>query len=466
MEIYAGLEPEAKQLVHEHSEVVARLPLTFLVFTLVDIRKWSSLFQPEQRYFRALFEQLSAFDNPQFESVFGDLSHFEVKVGCERARAADPMTARAELENSLRSKGAYAEWRSRIDAIFEKLEPLLDARLYAPSDLGPRLVVMIYGQGVAIERETLWKRFREAAVRVPLSLGAAQTTAPFLAELFTGLPPSAAANAAPTLFQALAWSKGYSPLDSWIIEAGDGLHALCEQKAREINGAPGVTGVSYDRLRAYRERLSDAIYSKVTSANLAGPLELEAWLETLDAKPQEGFTLHSAPVVLDFVRDILVLGGNGSLIINNSFVEWSSVRALERAHPRVLVARFGVRDKLKPFSSLLLFSKPRSSDVIPMMEDPLGSFVDVELLSYYIWLKSSLELPYKGKTMYVLAAEGVDEVMVVPPGGPATASEPKETAKPPVSEPASLSDVAATMAEWLGTRFAHSPGKPLATLLA
>ena len=46
MEIYAGLEPEAKQLVHEHSEVVARLPLTFLVFTLVDIRKWSSLFQP------------------------------------------------------------------------------------------------------------------------------------------------------------------------------------------------------------------------------------------------------------------------------------------------------------------------------------------------------------------------------------------------------------------------------------
>src|SRR6266571_1893308 len=393
MDIYAGLEPEAKRLVQEHSEVVARLPLTFLVFTLADIRKWSSLFQPEQKYFRALFDQLSAFDNPQFESVFGDLSRFEVKVGCERARAADPMTARAELENCLRSKGAYTEWRSRIDAIFERLEPLVDARLYAPSDPAaavPRLVVMIYGQGIAIEREALWKRFREVAVRIPLSLGAAETTAPFLTELFTGLPASAVANTAPTLFQILASSKGYSPLDSWIIEAGDGLHALCEQKERERGGGPGVTGLSYDRLRAYRERLSDAIYSKVASANLSGPLELEAWLETLDAQPQEGFTLHSAPVVLDFVRDILVLGGNGSLIINNSFVEWSSVRALERAHPRVLVARFGVRDKLKPFSSLLLFSKPRSSDVIPMMEDPLGSFVDVELLSYYIWLKSSL----------------------------------------------------------------------------
>jgi hypothetical protein len=463
MDIYAGLEPEAKQLIHEHSAVVARLPLTFLVFTLVDIRKWSSLFQPEQKYFRALFDQLSAFDNTQFENVFGDLSRFEVKVGCDRAQGADAMTARGELENRLRSKGAYAEWRRRIDSIFEKLEPLVDARVYAPDDpaaAGPRLVVMVYGQGIAIERESLWKRFREVAVRIPLSLGAAQTAAPFLAELFTGLPASAGANAAPTLFQALASSKGYSPLDTWIIEAGDELHALCEQKGRETYGRPGLTGLSYHRLRAYRERLSDAIYSKVTSANLSGPLELEAWLENLDAKPQEGLTLHSAPVVLDFVRDILVLGGNGSLIINNSFVEWSSVRALERAHPRVLVARFGVRDKLKPFSSLLLFSKPRSNDVFPIMEDPLGSFVDVELLSYYIWLKSSPVLPYKGKTMYVLAAEGVDEVAVVPPGGP------KETAKPPVSEPVSLSDVAVTMAAWLGTSLEHSPGKPLEVLLA
>ncbi|PYV15776.1 MAG: hypothetical protein DMG21_13975 [Acidobacteria bacterium] len=136
----------------------------------------------------------------------------------------------------------------------------------------------------------------------------------------------------------------------------------------------------------------------------------------MQARPEEGFTLHAEPVVLDFVRDILVLGGNGSLVINNSFVEWSSVRALERAQPRVLVARFGVRDKLKPFSSLLMFSKPRSSDVIPTLEDPLGSFVDVELLSYYIWLKTNSRLPFPGKTMYLLAAEGVDELAVIPPG--------------------------------------------------
>ena len=77
----------------------------------------------------------------------------------------------------------------------------------------------------------------------------------------------------------------------------------------------------------------------------------------------------------------MLLTGNGTLFVNNTFVEWAAVQALRRAQPRILVTRFGVRDKLKPFSSLLLFSQPRASDQIPMIEDPVGSFVDVEQLS-------------------------------------------------------------------------------------
>ncbi len=87
------------------------------------------------------------------------------------------------------------------------------------------------------------------------------------------------------------------------------------------------------------------------------------------------------------MRDVL-LTGNGTLFVNNTFVEWAAVQALRRAQPRVLVTRFGVRDKLKPFSSLLLFSQPRASDQIPLIEDPVGSFIDVEQLSYYVWLNA------------------------------------------------------------------------------
>ena len=93
------------------------------------------------------------------------------------------------------------------------------------------------------------------------------------------------------------------------------------------------------------------------------------------------------------MRDVL-LTGNGTLFVNNTFVEWAAAQALRRAQPRVLVARYGVRDKLKPFSSLLLFSQPLTSDVIPLIEDPVGSFIDVEQLAYYVWVHAEKSAAY------------------------------------------------------------------------
>jgi hypothetical protein len=131
MNIYAGVDPEAQQLVREHRGVFGRLPWTFLVNTLVDIQKWSKLFEPERRHFRALFDQLSALDASQFDQMFRDLARFEAEAGLKRAEAGELMTAQAEVLKRLRSKGAYLEWRRIIDAIFEKLEPMVEARLYS-----------------------------------------------------------------------------------------------------------------------------------------------------------------------------------------------------------------------------------------------------------------------------------------------------------------------------------------------
>ena len=80
-----------------------------------------------------------------------------------------------------------------------------------------------------------------------------------------------------------------------------------------------------------------------------------------------GALRHAADVVQAFVRDVF-LTGNGTLFVNNTFVEWAAVQALRRAQPRLLVARYGVRDKMKPFSSLLLFSQPRA-----LRSDPRSS---------------------------------------------------------------------------------------------
>ena len=103
-----------------------------------------------------------------------------------------------------------------------------------------------------------------------------------------------------------------------------------------------------------------ALFSKVQTG-VESPQAFAAYARSLTLAPEPGALPNPDAIVQAFVRDVL-LTGNGTLFVNNTFVEWAAVQALRRAQPRLLVARYGVRDKLKPFSSLLLFSQPRTSD--------------------------------------------------------------------------------------------------------
>jgi hypothetical protein len=52
------------------------------------------------------------------------------------------------------------------------------------------------------------------------------------------------------------------------------------------------------------------------------------------------------------MRSVLLVV-HGTLLINNTFVEWATVQAVRRAKPSMAVVSFGVRNKIKPFSSPL-----------------------------------------------------------------------------------------------------------------
>jgi hypothetical protein len=357
------------------------------------------------------------------------------------------------MQAALRKAGLFSRWRSEIDNVFQRIQPELEAQLY-PGNTPPRLVVILYGQGIAIERSKLWKRFRSKGVRVPLDLQGAMQVEPFLRSLFTSHLPGAD-QVPSSLFSILRESGQSTVPDAWIVETGDTLHEVCETHVGRAQMSRDATGMSFERLRSYREELTKTLHAKILSG-VSGPLELAAYARALKVTPTKGLDLYSDEVVLAFIRDVF-LGGNGTLIMNNSFVEWASVQAVKRAQPRLLVARFGVRDKMKPFSSLLLFSQPRLTDQIPILEDPLGSFVDVELLSYYIWLNAEKGPPYRNRTLYLLLAEGVDEMMAVLPGDK----------RPATSElaAATLSDVYATMARWLQLPSPNSPGRIITPLV-
>ncbi|HEV8701992.1 MAG TPA: hypothetical protein VGV60_12035 [Candidatus Polarisedimenticolia bacterium] len=435
---------DAASLLREHRDLLARLPLTFRAFIGVEAEKWPTLFAAEKAYLGALLESLARPPASALVEAFAGVTRLETEAGCRDVRGSDPRQIQDATQGLLRRKGLLPRWRHEVDEVFRRLQPQIDERLYSAAPR--RLVVILYGQGITIQRDKLWRRLRGLGTRVPLRIERPPTSEAFLRALF-------GASAKETIFSALRDSAGHGPHDAWIVEAGESLHSLWGAAAGE--GPAYATGLSYARLRAYREMLTRSLYQRVLSG-VSGPQELAAYARELDIGPPEGSLLHSDEVVRAFIRDVF-LGGNGTLLINNTFVEWACVQALKRAEPRLLVARFGVRDKMKPFSSLLLFSSPRPTDQVPILEDPFGSFVDVEQLSYYLWLNAEKSGAYRKKTLYLLLAEGVDEMLAI--------RSDDGRARPDLPE-ASLSDVGVTMAQWLGASLPPSSGQPIMALVA
>jgi len=448
MKLEGRLTGDAATLGKAHAPMLERLPATFHASILIELEKWPTLFDAERAYQRALLQHLAGLTAPDRERLFTAVARVEVDAGIAAITTRAPGAFQDEAQAVLRKRRLLPRWRQDVDAVFQAIQPAIDAALH-PSDGPTRLVVQIYASSIAVKVEQLWSRFGGTGVRVPLTLAGAGGSEAFLRGVFGG------AGGAPSLIAAAGSRPGATPLDAWIIESNEALHA-CTDGPSAGQGAPPATstGLSYDRLRGYRDDLTKALYEKIQTG-VESPQAFAAYARSLRIAPRPGALRHAPDVVQAFVRD-LFLTGNGTLFVNNTFVEWGAVQAIRRAQPRLLVTRYGVRDKMKPFSSLLLFSQPRASDQIPDIEDPVGSFIDVEQLAHYVWLNAEKSPAYRQRTLHVLLAEGIDEMLVIRAGAGSAVG-----ARLPA---ASLADVGATMAQWLGVP-SPTPGRPIGPLL-
>ena len=120
------------------------------------------------------------------------------------------------------------------------------------------------------------------------------------------------------------------------------------------------------------------------------------------------------PILAEFARAIL-LSGNGTLLINNTFVEWATVQAVRRARPSVAVVSFGIRNKVKPFSSLLIYADQEATNPIPSQMDTLGSYVDLEIFYQYIWQEFQKYAEYRNNTAYLFVGDGMEEMLALGP---------------------------------------------------
>jgi hypothetical protein len=469
MQFDARLGGEAAALAREHAEALRRLPATVHAFVLVEMQKWPTLFPAERRYQRALAEHLSSVPTADLVQLSAGIAQVEGDAALSRIAERDPARFQDLAQAALRKQSLVPAWRREIDRFFQQIDPLLESRLYPP-DSPRRLVVQMYSGDIAVQPEKLWSRFKALGTRIPLTLDGVKNRDGFLRALFG----AGSEDRRGSLFGRLQEHAAFAATDSWIVESHRALHDLVLQtpdsgntdpraanpEPRTANREPrtatvSLTGLSYERLLPYRDVLMRALFSKVQTG-VESPQAFAAYARSLTLAPEPGALPNPDAIVQAFVRDVL-LTGNGTLFVNNTFVEWAAVQALRRAQPRLLVTRYGVRDKLKPFSSLLLFSQPRTSDQIPLIEDPVGSFIDVEQLSYYVWVQAEKSAAYRGKTLYLFLAESQDELLAIRSDMPGPAGSPPAAA--------SLADVCATMARWLGVPVPEGSGRPIAPLV-
>ena len=313
------------------------------------------------------------------------------------------------------------EWRKTITDIFARLDPLLEQE--AARKGHARLVVVIAPADLPVGPDRMWLRIRQHGKRIPLD--PPDDVADYLPLLLTG---AARREAAHSISARYALAK--EPYAAWSIEAGGGLSDL---------GNPGaLVALSYDKLREYRARLANEVTNILKTQDVRGPRQLVAKLKELKIRASESDAGRD-PVLAEFTRATL-LSGNGTLLINNTFVEWSTVQAVRRARPSVTVVSFGIRNKVKPFTGLLIYTDQETSNPIPTQMDTLGTYVDLEIFYQYIWQEFEKYVEYRRNTAYLFVGEGMDEMLAIAPQDfPLLAA----------TQPVKLAQVFGTMKDWM-----------------
>lgn len=400
-----------------------RLPPTFATFFFDQMQEWELLFPAEQSYYERLFGLLDRSDSSEVDRLFIPLRSIERSMGVsEKTWPRGHFTL--EQVDFLNRSPYYAEWRKTVAAIFAKIDPLLEHELMRAGHA--RLVVVIAPASLPVGPDRMWLRIRQHGKRIAVT--APEDVADYLPLLLTGATRQ---ESAPSIAELFARSKHGQPYASWIVEAGGSLTDL-------RNTAPSLVTLSYDRMHGYRNRLMREVRRIVATQEIRGPRQLVTKLKELKIRASEN-DLGSDAVLAEFARAVL-LSGNGTLLINNTFVEWSTVQAIRRARPTVVVVAFDVRNKIKPFTSLLIYTDQDTASPIPTQMDTLGTYVDLEIFYQYIWQEFEKYPEYRHNTAYLFVGEGMDELLAIAP---------PDFSLTTATQPANLTEVFDSIKDWM-----------------
>jgi hypothetical protein len=385
-----------------------RLPATFTAFFFDQFQRWRLLFPAEQNYQERLFTLLDSSPTEEVNALFEPLRQVERRMGVN-----DKTWPRRHFNTEqvmLLNKSAYSnEWRQAIAHIFGRIDPLLDAERSRKGK--PALVIITSPPEVPASPDRMWLRLTPHGKRIAIE---SSLESGYLGALTKG-------HSTESIFET--YPKNL--YDSWAISAG-----------KPAASGRNAVVLSYEALSTYRSRLMGEIQKMLESGAARTPSELNERLQHLNIHSKEG---GFDTLVSEFIRTIL-LSGNGTLLINNTFVEWATVQAIRRARPALMSISFGVRNKLKPFSNLLMYSDQDIVNAIPSQMDTLGTYIDLELFYLYIWQEFEKYVEYRNNTAYLFVADGSDQLFCIAPADFPLLSE---------RQPIGFEQVHSCIKEWL-----------------
>ena len=387
-------------------DLIRRLPATFGPALRDQFAQWNLLFRAERRQLQAQLDWLSGLPPKEFDGLFGPLLDIEKRMALPRL---DSSAAGLSVRDAgiLARSPLYPRWRAEVERVFSRI----DERAVAPAGLRslPRLVVCVLPAGIPLQEQPLWPDLAAEGAWLSLDRPFGEILWAFAA--------------------AIAKRVCLPELDpderTWVFE--------CESRFSALPGVPVLSWADLDALRREFLRRLNAVQRDLRSVDQTSEELRRADIGRL--MPQ---ALASNARVREFLRGLL-LSGNGSLVFPNSFVEWGASEALRRAQPQALIASFGLRQKLKPFSSLVLFEDQNRANPVAISDDPAGSLVDALLLSRYVYLAAQRVACYPGHTLTLLAACDSNRVLALGAGG-----------KDLPRSPAAAKDLTGFALRWLG----------------
>ncbi len=112
------------------------------------------------------------------------------------------------------------------------------------------------------------------------------------------------------------------------------------------------------------------------------------------------------------------MSGNGALIFSNALCNGRHLKCCGGRGRTFWVARFGVRSKPKPFTSIAIFEDQTRVSTVPDSDDPENSAIDAAILARYVWLSALRYAEYEQAISFCVS-EHLNAAWLVAPSGSA-----------------------------------------------